>query len=960
MFNFCVHILVVSLVIGSRGFGADSATNIHLESQPPEGPDDYEKEEKSTNRHLDCQPDSQFIQEQISLTTKLLQDGEKFIQKQHNLTADETVLILGKAGSGKTSLVQFLIENDKLHSKVVNPSTGEYIFEDGEKIGTSATESFTLYPELVNFHSGVNLKTDVNLCDSPGFHDSRSSVHEIVSMNVMKSITNKFKKAKILIVENHASLQYGVTKDSFIKTLRYVNDFVVDIDKYRDHLMIVASKVPLTYKITDDIDVVGGLVTDDMLIESIVNYMNQTEQSLIDRLKFKKSKTDEEFYRKVIRVLKSLQSRDENGKATRINVFRRPYSTGTPKSMKLLMKNRESLLETLSNLDSVEVKPHDFDYTLSNAAKMYLECILELTSDNYKNKINELSFKVTDFVCNQKTQNFTSIEQILTDLKELHESMKNLSQSLEKTTNYNDFFELVDTFLTDHKIPLHYNNYNGRVHVLEKYEEMLFKFVDKSRFFTPTSWILPIRQVIANVKGELKWYQTLQKLIEGLSTYEVQKNKTEIRGTIYHENLISTNDLMTLFMSVTDSKDFELFMEARGNLRKSREMEMITNSLLQNSNVTCDAYGKLIVKGFVIRLSEINSEKLVRTFCNDIKLREVALLAVDTVYLDEQTADIFRGVNMFIAAPKWKVLGERKIILTGVAGSENSERVFVGNGKDGKPGLPGGNGGNFFGIGRQFSNGGSLKIETNGGTGGRGADGDKGDRGEDGKDGVLKIIEALDSSTTLTLQHEVRFGYESNELTRDILIDNHGHSTSIALYKDFNRCEKIDFPFFKSHQCMRVLTVFKTYRYEGDCGKTGGPGGLGGEPGIGGHPGQHKLVELGGNSGIIFETLEGSPGLPGNRGAIGDRGSNGIAITCYNIIGVTTIPSPSSTSYWKCFNSDDSLVKCEDSAFNSTIVYSKTGIKQPDPQSHIDFGYYLYHSALLLNTIVIILYSTIR
>ncbi|RZF37611.1 hypothetical protein LSTR_LSTR014600 [Laodelphax striatellus] len=640
-----------------------------------------EKEGKGPKHNWDCQAESDFIQKQIALTSKLLTDGEKAIQKQKDLLADETVLVLGKAGSGKTSLVQFLTQNPKLQSKIVEAGTGDYIIEDGEKIGTSATESFTLYPELINYN------TSISFCDSPGFHDSRSSAHEIVSMDVMKSTISRFKRVKIVLLENYSSLQYGLYKDNFIDTLHHLHDFLNDIDRYKDNIVLIATKVPRTFIATEDTADVVTEVTDEMHIESVMKYLNLTESSIAEKLDQDIEESKNDFYQKVIKLLQSLQARDENGKATRVNVFRRPYKSGPLTNMALLKKNKESLTKTIMHLDSVEVLKNDFDFTLSNEAKMYLECLLKLTSDNYKNKINEVSFKLNEFV-DRKVQNYTSFFQVLSELELLHDALKKLSENLDETRDYNEFFGKIYGFITDQKIPLPIN-YNERIHVLEKYEEMLSKFVNTSTVFIPSSWTHPIRQVIRSTKDELQWYRALNKFISGLSNYERQKNKTEIYSTVFREGTTLSNGLMTLFMEVTESTDLKQFIDALSNPRKLSEVEAIPKTLLMQNNVTCDVDGKLIVKGFHVILSEINSDQLIQSHCSNITVKEISLQAVDTIFLDEDTIDNFKGVSMFIAAPKWEVIGQRRIVLSGQPGSEISEdKLYVDNGKDGRPGLP--------------------------------------------------------------------------------------------------------------------------------------------------------------------------------------------------------------------------------------------------------------------------------
>ncbi|XP_022202954.2 uncharacterized protein LOC111059620 [Nilaparvata lugens] len=939
MFIYRLQIFSLLLFVGIEGSIAsptnaafsstimEEAKTLTEDSIKHDSPQTIDQKEEENRHQWDCTSESNYVQEQLALTSTLLEEGYKITHKQKDLAADEVILVLGKAGSGKTSIVQFLTENPKLQSKKVKAETGEFIIDDGEKIGTSATESFTLYPELVNYNSTINF------CDSPGFHDSRSSAHEIVSMDIMKTITKRFKKVKILLLEKYSSLQYGFSKDNFLNTLRHLNEFLVDFDRFREHIVLVATKLQFSYRMTDDAGVVPEFITDEMHIDSILEYLNHTEISLTEKLSQKNSKKTEDFYQKAIRLLQSFQTRDENGKSNRINVFRRPYKSGPLKNMPLLDKNRKSLSETIMNLEYVEVKENDFDFTLSDKAKLYLECLLKLSNDNYKNKINELSFKLKEYVT-QKTQNYSSFYQISTELDLLYSALRDLSGNLDETKDYSQFFEKVQSFISDQKIPLQYNYYNNRLQTLEKIEEMLLKFVDTSTVFIPSSWTLPIKHLVKSVESEYEWYKSLIIYIEKLSSYETQKNKTETYSAIFQNTFTVTSNLMAVFMDATGSKNVKQFIDAQADDRRKLEMETITKTLLQKSNITCDANGRLIVKGFLIRLSEINSESLIRFHCNNITLKEVALLAVDSVYLDEDTIDMFQEVNLFIAAPKWHVIGQRQIVLSGRTGMKISENSLMFNGKDGKPGLPGGNGGNFVGIGLQFSNGENLLVESNGGRGGPGSNGGKGERGTRGEDAEKKLkLGIYDKNYTFTK------GVETEKL-----VNSFSSISETQFYASGYHC---------SSCCSSYKSEINLLRQDGDCGSDGSIGGFGGEAGFGGLAGDQQLVELSDSSQIRFERRNGTEGSRGSMGETGDQGMNGIGMICIHLVTKYSNYESNLKSYWKCVSTDNTTCNTSTGSDKPEQIlesqhFTTTGIQLPAPKKSSDSSYYSLDYSILL------------
>ncbi|RZF35652.1 hypothetical protein LSTR_LSTR013063 [Laodelphax striatellus] len=926
------QILVLSFFIGSERFLAYSLTTEkrNLNGEELEKTINNAKAASQHKQLWNCQAESDSVSEQTTLVARMLRDGEKVLQKQithHQLsTREDTVLVLGKTGSGKSSLIQFLTQNPKLQSKKVRSDTGEYIIDDEEKIGTSATESTTLYPELFNYNSSITF------CDAPGFHDSRSSAHEIVSMAVMKSTISRFSTIKILLLENYSSLQYGLSKDNFINTLRRLNEFLINIDKYKDHIVLIATKMPFTYKMADDDSAIPELITEEMHIESILEFLSLTESSLAKKVTDNINRNENKFYNNVIKLLKSLQTRDKNGKAVRISVFRRPYKSGPLMNMPLLEKNKESLLKSIMNLNVVRVGKDDFDFPLSDKAKLYLQCLLKSVSDSYTNRINEVFFKLNEFVT-QKIQSFNGYHQLLSDLESLCNALKDLSRNLDKTRNYDQLFEVIDNFISKFNIPLKYSQ-NSDTLVLSKYAGMLSNITDTSLHFTSSAMTHPLRQVIEFTEGKLKWYKTLNKYIEGLSSYNIQKNKTQIFSTIFHEGSTSIQDLMSLFMSITNDRNSKNLFE--DDTKKWSELESVTKTMLQQNYIDCDVKGRLLVKGFLICIAEINSEDLVRSHCNNITVKEVAILAVETVFLDEDTIDMFRGVNMFIAAPKWEVIGQRRIVLSGQPGSEISAgNPYVANGKDGKPGLPGGNGGSFFGIGLQFLNGKSLRIESNGGRGGPGANGARGATGLAGKN----------ASENLLLQNYIT-------IYRGVETDDFKSSSSPQSFKvDFNDtiCY-LPIIFCNITARIEVITEY------GECGSSGASGGLGGESGIGGLPGDQQLIELGDSSQIEMQNRNGDLGARGSMGDTGERGADGIGMICVlldlekSLFMHPHIPREKDWK-WKCEKTNTTSPACNlCQKPDETAKYTSAGIVQPAARKPFQLGQSLLDYSYMLRT----------
>ncbi|XP_039300956.1 collagen alpha-1(IV) chain-like [Nilaparvata lugens] len=332
--------------------------------------------------------------------------------------------------------------------------------------------------------------------------------------------------------------------------------------------------------------------------------------------------------------------------------------------------------------------------------------------------------------------------------------------------------------------------------------------------------------------------------------------------------------------------------------------------------------------------------------------------------MDEDTVDIFRGVDMFVVSPKWEVIGQRRIVLSGQNGgahhygdvdngtdgrpglpgcnctdgrpglpggngTDGRPGLPGGNGTDGRPGLPGGNGGNFFGIGLQFVNGKNLLIESNGGRGGQGTDGARGMRGPAGRDAAEKLKSGLYSQS-----YKFDRGVETSNMNK--CLAPNAVERVFRLYpqskKQPNKCENVD-------AGVRVIIE------EGDCGGEGGAGGFGGEAGIGGYPGDQKLIQLGDSSEIQMQNQNGRSGTRGKKGKTGERGMDGIGMICVQVTWVGH-----SRSYMKCESTNTTSPACNSCDNPVESQYTTTGMEKPAPKRSPDFSNYLLHYIVLLES----------
>lgn len=111
----------------------------------------------------------------------------------------EIVLVIGNTGSGKSTTINYLLENPLATKQdeygidyidVADPNTQQHY----PKIGQSSTVSETLYPEVYRAPSGLDI------CDCPGFGDTRGEVEAITAAVSTKAVIKNARSIRAIVV----------------------------------------------------------------------------------------------------------------------------------------------------------------------------------------------------------------------------------------------------------------------------------------------------------------------------------------------------------------------------------------------------------------------------------------------------------------------------------------------------------------------------------------------------------------------------------------------------------------------------------------------------------------------------------------------------------------------------------------------------------------------------------------
>lgn len=361
--------------------------------------------------------------------------------------------------------------------------------------------------------------------------------------------------------------------------------------------------------------------------------------------------------------------------------------------------------------------------------------------------------------------------------------------------------------------------------------------------------------------NDTKWFLFLDSLYSKLSDYEIQEDTSKFNVASL-ENLgkhgytqgIKINETnIEQFMNVT-AKHFNLDLinisHTKFDVQHFVELNTILNSTLrQETQISCSEAQK-VIQGSYISIKSLKNDTLVDDSCIKRKYKDqekgILIFASNTIFIDEDI--VVKGDSLAILSPKWVIIGNRTIDLSGNTG-DSQVSLLESKGRSGKPGRPGELGGSFFGIGDTFVNGRNLTILANGGTGGNGEDGKTGISGTDGR------------------TPEVPWGMSC----LDNLCDGDKKINGFSCQKD--ECKRMDISGIR----YGIISYYNVclYRVKGELGHKGGNGGDGGRGGIGGNPGNITLYELSDQSEILRYDEKGLDGKNGTGGAAGSNGKNG-------------------------------------------------------------------------------------
>ncbi|CAL1279884.1 unnamed protein product [Larinioides sclopetarius] len=418
---------------------------------------------------------------------------------------------------------------------------------------------------------------------------------------------------------------------------------------------------------------------------------------------------------------------------------------------------------------------------------------------------------------------------------------------------------------------------------LENSFRFLQNFSEKNDFALSSEWIHPFQNLVGYLNEAKTWYSFLDSIIHTFSKYKIQKVKEKYNVTDL-ENWGKSKARQGIFITKTN---FQHFIEKISELNIA-DLDKIKNlnltgirqeELKEVLNLTLKGQPKIdfqppsaFLTGDYIRISYIKNDPEISLLLQAENLKFLYVFASHTIFIDEDL--ILPGLGVALIAPKWEIIGDRKINLDGTDGETHSSvkasdgTAGATKGERGIPGLPGKPGGTFFGIGESFVNGAHLIITANGGNGGPGQHGGNGLRGNKG------LNARMPTSGDSPSQQEIQAGIHiiGGFACEQIAVNNAQGKGIFGLLLD-------------SVTPDIIINKIADYKIIGVSGTIGGDGGDGGKGGEGGNPGVINLIELNENSGIFKQLNRGVCGIDGKggEGGLGGYRGNSIIARCHMI-----------------------------------------------------------------------------
>lgn len=477
-------------------------------------------------------------------------------------------------------------------------------------------------------------------------------------------LTQYLANTTLIFVINHSSLKLGKNRYDFMQLLIHVSDFVLNIPKFKNSTLLVATNVVNTYK-------KGKLVDDEAVIGSINFFLRKFREDL-----FESRVMAGENFKSKIKIDRYIEIVDIFLLPGKVTLSRSPDEEGKIIDDELIQNGKRNIYEAIKKTDYSSVSEIDFGYTISEESKIDIHYLLDAINVKVETKIFEaFRFwqKNREFVV-ESNKNWTEISNKLNldfnVLKEFKNKL-NLSTSTSEVTVF-----LRDAgFSVGINIPnllistaIRYDGYMNFFRLVGNIEEEFNSF----RFFSG------LDNLVYFISRNKLWYGFLLSLRDHLESYEVQVNKEKFQ-TIYFNRASRNFEKSALVRADNFNEFFDKAAEKSIALRESwlvtevplsqqqvhEVNKVILETLDDDTTYSCDKPDNMVIKGRIIVLRNFS----VNSPCNYQNGKTespsfISVFAASTVFIDEEIT-VEGEKTLFIISPKVVALGKVGITMKG-------------------------------------------------------------------------------------------------------------------------------------------------------------------------------------------------------------------------------------------------------------------------------------------------------
>lgn len=418
---------------------------------------------------------------------------------------DKAALVLGNNGGGKTALVQILAGDN---SKLMAVEVGGYLrIEDQQnKIGHSATNSKTLFPELV-----IDPVTKTAFYDCPGFADTRTASKDIAATFYTNKLTQSVENIKLVIVVNHNSLKVGGSNQDFMSLIRHVSNFVKDIPKYKDSIVLVATKVENSYR-------KGKLLDDKALLASVNFFLNEFKDVLEE-----KKVISEHDEGKKIGIERLIELVDIFLTPGKVALSRTPEDEGPISNDELMQKGKVKIYEAITKAAFSPVSENDFGFTVSADTKNELYSLMEISAEKGELNVNE-AFDYWGKERRTKIESAKDWKAIRNELNFDHKALEAFKNNLGLANNISAvaIFLRNAGFSAGLELPV---TLIGTAVRYNQYMDFFCLVGSINKTFSIDRFLPGLGKLVQLIERNRLWYGFLISMQDYLESYEVQVNK---------------------------------------------------------------------------------------------------------------------------------------------------------------------------------------------------------------------------------------------------------------------------------------------------------------------------------------------------------------------------------------------------------------------------------------------------